>query len=806
MAERWQQGQRPVVEDYLDQHPELAEVPEAILELISQEICLRQEHGEAVQSADLEHRFPHWRRQVRGLLECHLVLSAGPSPLCWPSSGQILGEFQLLAELGRGAHARVFLARQGKLADRPVVLKVGPHTNQEHLQLARLQHSHIVPLYSAHDFHENGLRGLCLPWFGGATLADLLAVLPSQVPPARRCGRDLVDALRRLQAQAPMALPVDGPACRFLSRASYVQAVCWLGACLADALGYAQERGLVHLDLKPSNVLLAADGQPMLLDFHLARAPLPAGSAPPAWLGGTPGYMAPEQIAALRAVAEGRPLPAAIDGRTDIHALGKVLYELLGGAAPSESESPGTALRRRNPAVSRGLTRLVERCLAGDPAKRYPDAASLAEDLRRHLNDLPLRGVADRAPLERWRKWRRRRPATLPVLVLLVGIAAAGAGLVWHAGQQMDRARAALRQGQESLHHRHYSEALDRLRHGAALAESLPLADALRQELRDAGARAERGLAADELHRFCERLRPLHGMEPLPARQARAVLERCQQLWQDRGRLRRGFEEHRDTVLREQLRADLLDLAIVWAHLRGQVAEHRAALEILRQAEEEFGPSHVLFQERRAHALALGRKDTADEAARAAAALPPSTAWEHFALGRALYRAGDWRRALREVDLALQMQPGALWPTFYRGCCAFRLRQYEEAIVAFSVCQALAGDQACLFCNRGLAYLEMGRLDRARADLDRALTLEPNQASAALGRGIVNYRDERFRESRADLEHTLRAGLDSATVRFNLALVHLALQDPSAARANAQLALRHDPEHAQARQLLERLP
>ena len=95
-----------------------------------------------------------------------------------------------------------------------------------------------------------------------------------------------------------MNIPVEGPACRFLDRASYVQAVCWIGVCLADALQYAHERGLAHLDVKSSNVLLAADGQPLLLDFHLARELLPAGSPAPVSLGGTPGYMAPEHLAA----------------------------------------------------------------------------------------------------------------------------------------------------------------------------------------------------------------------------------------------------------------------------------------------------------------------------------------------------------------------------------------------------------------------------------------------------------------------------------------------------------------------------
>src|SRR5262249_45117600 len=159
-----------------------------------------------------------------------------------------------------------------------------------------------------------------------------------------------------------------------------------------EALQYAHERGLLHLDLKPSNVLLAADGTPMLLDFHLARGPVPCGAPAPPWMGGTPGYLSPEQRAAMDAVADRRPVPAAVDGRSDVYSLALVLCEMLAGRPPA----PGTSLRGLNPRVSVGLADLLDRCLAGRAADRYPDAATLAADLRRHLADEPLRGVANR--------------------------------------------------------------------------------------------------------------------------------------------------------------------------------------------------------------------------------------------------------------------------------------------------------------------------------------------------------------------------------------------------------------------------
>src|SRR5262249_18015972 len=114
----------------------------------------------------------------------------------------------------------------------------------------------------------------------------------------------------------------------------------------------------------------------LLLDFHLARSPLPGPPGegpPPAWLGGTPGHMAPEHEAALAAVRAGRPVPAAVDGRADLYALGLLLGELLGGGAQAE-------LRRRNPCVSRGLADLLGRCRAARPEDRYATAGELAAD------------------------------------------------------------------------------------------------------------------------------------------------------------------------------------------------------------------------------------------------------------------------------------------------------------------------------------------------------------------------------------------------------------------------------------------
>jgi len=817
MVAAWQHKERPGAEQFLARYPELSNRPECALRLIYEEVCQRHEAGMEVETEEVIQRFPQWRAELEILLASDaFIVNSHPLPPL-PRVGETIEGFKLLAELGRGSQGLVFIASQVALADRPVVLKVTAHDGYEHLSLARLQHTYIVPLYWAQDIPSRDLRMLCMPYLGGTTLANILSKLNSK-PADQRTGPDFLDALDQAQvaAPAPIAPFTKGPVRHFLSRASYVQIVAWMGACLAEALHYAHERGLVHLDLKPSNVLMAADGQPMLLDFNLSQGPLRPDEKIPERFGGTLDFMSPEQKQALAAFRDGKPAPMLVDGRSDVFSLGLVLYEALGGN-PDVAEGPLLPpLHLGNSKVSLGLSDIIKRCLQEDPAYRFPDAEGLAAELRRHLADLPLQGVANRSLKERWHKWRRRRPYTLAFAGLLLGVLALGLAVAGNSlallAERQHGGASALHEGEERLKNREYSEAIRTLTRGLALTEGIPGVAELRTDLHLGLLRAKRAQVAQDLHILANRTRFLVDADSLDPAQMGQLASQFRALWEIRDQIANRSELPLDKDIEQSIGRDMLDLAVLYTHLRLRLAQekeinnvHQEALQLLAQAEAMFGPSLVLYRDRQWHAEALGWKEIAQAAGERAYPLVPQTSWDHNSLGLFYFRSKQFVRAASEFKRAVDMQPDAFWPNFFQGKCAYRLQHWDQALTAFSICIALTPDNAECYYNRALVHTALHQPDKAIADYGLALERNPKLGSALLNRGTLLYQKNRFPEAATDLRRALAAGADAAAALYNLALVQLGQMDRHGALESLQQALRRNPAHKEAKALQENL-
>ncbi|WP_406694126.1 serine/threonine-protein kinase [Singulisphaera sp. Ch08] len=804
MVAAWRRGERTPVEQILARHPELKD--EAVVWLIFEELCLREDVGIPLDSAEILQRFPQWRTELAMLLDCRQMMEAKSVASEIPCAGEELAGFRLLAELGRGLFGVVFLALETALGDRPVVVKVTARGRGEHLSLARLQHRNIVPLHSAQQLPDRELQILCMPYLGGSTLAQVLDLLGNREP-RQRTGRHLMEALEQLQANLPIRLPGQGPFARHLAESTYADAICWIGACLADGLQYAHERSLIHLDVKPSNVLLACDGQPMLLDFHLARGPIDPHGPEPAWMGGTPHYMAPEQREALDSVNHHRPILAAVDGRADIYSLGKLLNEALGDPVPEDGFRGWR--RPANRCVSRGLADILQKCLASDPQARYSNAALLAADLRQHLNDLPLVGVPNRSLAERWRKARRHRPLAISpgLMILMTALIAIGAASLFGLAywQRIQAIEVALADGRAHLDRREYANATSVLKQGLTLARPLPGTGLSQRRLMDELALAQRGEMTSELRRLVELVRFRYGVDPPPAHEARSLIHRGRDVWRVRDTLLlRPVAGGHDPEVERGIRADLLDFVLFWVDLTVRSAPpesrseaRREARMVLDEASRRLGPSPALDRDRAAY----DHDSDNDDRLRVSRSIPQS-AWEHYDLGRSFLRSGELTDAASQFQAGLDLRPQDFWLNFYDGLCAYRLGRFDDSVNAFRVCVALAPESAECFHNRALALSSLDRNEQAIVDYSRALRLDPALTGAALNRGILQYRAGRLEAAATDLKQALVTAVDRShrgVIHYNLAIVDLASQNRSSALRN--LAAASSFGHAEARRL-----
>jgi eukaryotic-like serine/threonine-protein kinase len=380
----------------------------------------------------------------RDALEQFARLTAGDiGPVNVPVAAPTVSGYEIIEEIGRGGAGVVYRARQ-ESPSRPVALKflpggllAGPSWRERALReasaAARVRHPNVLPVHEVGE--ADGFPYLVMDLIEGGTLARRL----SDGPLAPKAAAEVIETVAR-------------------------------------AVGHMQRRNVLHLDLKPANILL--DGPPdapvdrcvpLVADFGIARILDEPGATALTVFGtlGTPGYMAPEQAGAS---GKGRP----VDKAADIYSLGAILYHCLTGHPPFQATTAVEALvlvrdsapgpsPQLPPRLPRDLEAVAMKCLEKSPARRYATADDLADDLRRWLDGHPVRARRVLKAEHAWR-WCRRHPAVASLVAALALTVISGVTglLVLLDRAETERGRAAAEHAQAKVERERASESRHR--------------------------------------------------------------------------------------------------------------------------------------------------------------------------------------------------------------------------------------------------------------------------------------------------------------------------------------------------------
>lgn len=747
----------------------------------------------------------------------------------YPKPGTTLAGFRLVSELGRGTFARVYLAEQVDLAGRPVALKVSKALGDEPESLARLQHAHIMPIYSVHDDPATGLRLMCMPYFGGANLAQVLEMTGDSLP-AENTGNDLVEALDQVRARHPLP---TGPTKSWPSTASTAGMPSpqaeptqnrprqpsrprW-GRYLAKLADQAQlltrqkTRALAESPTQEVTALSSEDSnrprqhrqpenQPTRR-FLQSRSYIQAAAWIVARLAGALGHAHDRGIlhrdlkpSNILITADGNPMLLDFNLSTDLIGPDKVPRALLGGTLPymspehldaidAQGSTQPEAVDHRSDLYSLALI-LFEMVVGRHPFPSPDSSRPLPEVIREMI-------------AERWQSRPSARamnpsvPRSLDA-ILKKCLDPNPSGRYQHAEDLAEDLQRFL--DNQPLAHASdpsYKERIaqwfrqyPKVRTGTAAAALLIGLGSLAWTLAD---RFADNSATLRFQRFEATYRTCQSLLTTRVGPINQQLERGLGLAERElaslvsggplGFLKSGQFRRLRPADRRAFRERVSELILLRERIRAFRAnqlrepERRAALEkaltwVNLAKQIDPSPPAALFQQRAALKFALGRTEEARRDEQRAQATRPLTARGEYLLGVIRAAEGKLEAAEAHLERAIALDSQQFWAWFVLGLCRYDQGRFLEAAADFSICAMLEPDFAWPHLNRGLALAQSGRLLAARATYDRALEIDPGFVEARVSRALCALELDDPASALRDLNHVLKLASSPELIQF----------------------------------------
>ncbi len=759
---QFENGERPHRSRFIEDYPATFSTISLRVEVAKEHYRLLRLHRANIEPAEVAARYgvesEDWTELPVGVF----------CPSDFPPTGSEFCHYPLLAELGEGALGRVYLARQPDLAGRLVVLKITRRPTGEAAELARLQHSGIIPVYSIHQYRN--LYAICMPYLGAITLAHLIRdgrvfrrKTCESVQECRQLASTLVSERLSTIASTLQSLPDDTHG-DGVSLQPHVHGTCdvadtdlrsseaeesipqQLGLdelaeslctrylsqkpCLANfelmlgitqAVAYAHQHKIVHHDLKPENILIANNGSPVLLDFNLAKSSSRAAID----AGGTLPYMSAQHLGTFLGSYHSDP-------KDDVFSLGVIFYQMFTGKLPYPGndpshiqemialrKKPATSTRVYDGRISRGIDAIILKCLAYQSSDRYASAVELEEDLQRIASNRPPKYAPDCSPIERLQRWGRRHPI-LSSNVSLASIAAIVFVLI----------TAALFSTQRQAHRLEVGRQVQSL--CADLPETMLLLQSpgLEPELLESGIQRGERLLGDLDFSHLESVStpsvlgvlvsdlPTEDRERLPHQigmlyyamagaQARLVAIEPSV---PNARLLKAKQWSKNSARLSTELSVPSSIQLKKIACLEQGTESQSLDEAPDTLATTYGKLRLAFEQ--------GPSDRLLELADQMISESPTDPSNWFSLATAQLTCGRLSEAVRSMDVSVRLQPKSTAAKFWRGVLRLKSLDYAGAKRDFSDCLTQNEDFVAARYNRALSSWHLGDLSIARLDLD----------------------------------------------------------------------------------------